>query len=725
MFARLQTIVGTWIPGARLILAGLSVVAIFFTAYLPAPAVAQFAVAIAAGEEEEDEEGEEGDEPAQRSFLLPSQPTDIAEAMTDFQRLSGRQQWEKAFKELEKVLNSPAQGLVPGDGGIMLPGRSIVQGSLAELPAAGKDAYRLFYDPQAKKLLEEAQGAAEREKLTQVVSTYLITTVGDVAADRLGDLEFEAGNFLEAIEAWRSILLRRPDSRIPRGRLFVKIGTALARENRWEEFRELQQLAAKDQPDQKISVGGREATVEQHLSQMAQHAPVQTAVVNVSTLDILPVGERLKLAWQYRLIPKLNRGGKEVVGLQVRSMYGQPQASDAVFPCVADDSRLYVNYLGRELHIDLQSGKLLWRSGKFFELIAKAGQGFLVLEQYGLAVDGDNVWSVAGDPSKIGTHEQPKFALRGRSAATGKDVLNGFLMNGLKEWSVRGTPLPSGDRVYVTAAKENSKDLHVMAVHPKEKKVLWSQSLGSYTSEPQQHMYTVGRTFQPSLLLDGSRLFVDTHGGAVVQLDAGNGRIQWGLNYESETIKMNRFWGGNMQTTPRTISPPLLVDGVLYVKGMLANRLYAIDPVRPRVLWKRSVPQSSTLLGVDAARLYLGGEDICAYDLKTRKLLWSVRVNIDSSYAQPLLTRSRIYHFGSRGILEINKTTGHVDQLYRGDDLDSLGGRLVVASGKLLAISNLAISAYDLETDKTDKRGAAAAPAEKAPPPAASGSNSN
>lgn len=710
MYLQRHPLVGEWKTRTCLVRLSACLMAFLSVTCDPARCIAQLAVPaemLMEGDEEAEVEG-----PAQPAFLLPTQPTEIAEAMQDFHRLAGRQQWEKAFKELEKVLNSEAKGLVPGDGGLMLPGRPIAQTALADLPQAGKDAYRLFYDPQAKKLLEEAQGANEREKLTQVVSTYLITSVGDVAADRLGDLEFEAGNFLDAIECWRSIVNRRPDSRLSKGRLLIKIGTALARENRWDDFRELQRMADKEQSDQKFMVGGREATLAHHLEQIAARSPAQSPEVQTER-DVLPLGETLKLAWQFRLVPKVQRtgSGQDGEGLRIRDMYGRNLVSDVVFTSATDGLRLYVNYLGRELHFDLNSGKLLWRSGKFFELIAKASAGgFLVAEQYSVAADGNSVWSVSVDPSKLGTHEQPKFGLHARAADTGKDQLNSLMVNGLKEWNIRGVPVPRGDRVYVAASKEHTQELHVLAINAKDKKLIWSQSLGSYTSDPQQHYYRIGRSFQPSLLLDGARLFVDTHGGALVQLDVGNGQLHWGLNYESETFKTNRFWGGDMQVTRRTVSPPLLVNGVLYVKGMLSSRLYSVDPRRPRVLWKRPVPESAMLLGVDAERFYLGGEDIAAYDLKSRKLLWSVRVNLDTTYAEPLCTGQRIYHFGARGIYEIDKASGRVEKLFRGDDLNSLGGRLLVSSGKLLAISNLAISAYELEPEPAGKPTAAAAP---------------
>jgi hypothetical protein len=62
------------------------------------------------------------------------------------------------------------------------------------------------------------------------------------------------------------------------------------------------------------------------------------------------------------------------------------------------------------------------------------------------------------------------------------------------------------------------------------------------------------------------------------------------------------------------------------------------------------------------------------------------------------MTADRIYQFTPRGIYEIAKTDGAVLQLFRGIDMDSLGGGLYVAPHALVAVSNLAITAYPIES---------------------------
>ncbi|MGE5191451.1 MAG: PQQ-binding-like beta-propeller repeat protein [Deltaproteobacteria bacterium] len=664
------------------------------------------AQALVVGNEDETTENK-----GQHPFLLPAQPTEIGEAMEDFRRFAGRKQWEKAFKHLEKVFNATSNGLVLTADGIMLPSRMIAREALLELPPAGQDAYRLFFDAEARKLLEQAQGAEELNKLTQIFSRFLVTSVGDTAADRLGDLHFETGNFAQAVNAWRSILEQRPDSRISRARLRVKIGVGLARQQHGSEFRELLKVVEEQHAGEKLTLGGREVSAADYLRGMAERnkgvaAPATAQSPGGPPADIPLSGDPQPL-WQFQFFPPADGQPGNQPGLRMQQMWGPTSISDLVPPVVADQSRLYANLLGYDLGIDLENGKLLWRSGRFFDVPQKAQQGGLThVEQFGVAAGAGRTWSVAIDTRNQNQNQNQgrqqqggaKFEIVAREADTGKQVFSSQQSTELKEWSLRGSPLLVGERVYVAASKVNQpRKLDVLALSAKDGKLVWSSVIGNYTTEQNSWYGAIERGNQPSLLFHDGRLYVDSHSGSLVQLDAASGQIEWGLNYSSETTQMSRFWSPwGMRTEQFTVSPPQMVNGVLFVKGMRSRRLYAVDPVRPKVLWHRPVPRVATLIGIDEGRFYLGGEDISAFDLATRKILWSVKVNLGTTWARPLLTQGRIYHFSSRGIFEIDKADGHVVHLFRGADLQSLGGELLVTPKALLAVSNLAVTAYPL-----------------------------
>jgi len=655
----------------------------------------------------------------QLPFLLPVQPTEIGEAMEDFRRFAGRKQWEKAFKHLEKVFNATSTGLVLTADGIMLPSRMIAREALLELPTAGQDAYRLFFDAEAKKLLEQAQGPEELTRLSQIFSRFLVTSVGDTAADKLGDLHFEAGNFAQAINAWRSILEERPDSRIPRARLRVKIGTALAREGHWAEFRKLLKVAEEQHAEEKLTLGGREVSVVEHLRGLAEKHKDAAAAPQTAggpAADI-PLAGNPQPLWQFQFFPPPE--GDAQPGLRMQQMWwgGAPSVSDMVPPVAADQSRVYANLLGYDMGIDLENGKLLWRSGRFFDVPQKAQQGGLSsAEHFGLAAGAGRIWSVEIDTKNPNQNQNmmmmrggqggAKFEIVAREAETGKQVFSSQQSTELKDWTLRGSPLLVGERLFVAASKvQQPNELDVLALSAKDGKLLWSTIVGNYTNQGNMWWGMIERGNQPSLLFHDGRLYVDSHSGSMVQLDAASGEVEWGLNYLAETTQQHRFWSPwGMRTEQFTVSPPQVVGGVLYVKGMRSRQMYAVDPTRPKVLWHRPVPKTATIIGIDEKRFYLGGEDISAFDLATRKILWSVRVDLGTTWARPLVTQGRIYHFSSRGIFEIDKESGNVVTLFRGADLKSLGGELLVTPKALLAVSNLAVTAYPLgEATPTSK----------------------
>ena len=679
------------------------------------------AQALVAGDDKSEE-----DKSNQPPFLLPAQPPEITEAMEDFRRFVGRKQWEKAFKHLEKVFSSTSDGLVLTADGIMLPSRMIAREALLELPAPGQDAYRLFCDAEAKKLLDQAQGKEELTKLSQIFSRYLVTSAGDVAADKLGDLHFEAGELDQAINAWKTIIEQRPDSPISRGKLRTKIGVALARQRHWGEFEELMKIVEQQHLNEKMTIGGKEVLINEHLRAIAERgkaSPITVASTTVSGPPAnIPLPVEVDPLWQFRFFPASDPDSASQLGLHLQNRWGwggNQGPADWIPPVAIDSSRVYLNFVGYDLGIDLDNGKLLWRTGRFFDANQKAQQGGLTpLEQHGLAVGGGRVWSVAREGNdQQNRFGQSKFGITSREPDTGKKVFSSQDSSGLSDYSVRGTPLVDGERIYLAANKTNqNRELEILALNTKDGKLLWSAKVGSYTTESNPWM--IERTFQPSLLLHGGRIYVDTHSGSLVQIDATSGQVQWGLNYVSEAMQGGRFWWWGGNTEQFTAGVPQIVDGILYLKGMRSQKLYAVDPQRPRVVWHRPISRISNLIGVDESRFYLGGDDISAYDLKTRKIVWSVKVHMGTTWAHALLTQDRIYHFSARGIYEVDKTDGKVVRVFRGTDLDSMGGNLIITPKALLAISNLAVTAYPFASKpndaKLDAASAAAVPADRA-----------
>lgn len=673
------------------------------------PQASALALDQADSDDESEDEEEEESQPQQpvKAFALPGQRAEVMEALDDFKRHRERGTWERAFKALEQIADPANSGLMERADGFFVPARVMVRNLLAELPPEGKDAYRLFHDSSARALLAEADGlpagsAGELARLCQVLDRYFITAAGGMAADRLGDAYFEQGDLARAAELWQQVLAHHPESPVSRVRLLVKAATALARLGRWREFEDLRRQVRERHAVETVLIAGREVSALEHVERLAAEQTEESTAGIARVPDDLSLPESAEPTWQFRFFTQADT--QTLASLGANWGWGvRFPVVEMVPPVVVDEMRVYINLLGYHLALDRATGKLLWRSQRFHDLLQKIQQSQMHQpEQYQLVDGGDRLWSVYRDVNRLGQQGQP-FRLSCWEKASGKEIWQSQAIAELANWSLMGRPWVLGDRVITTGIKSDQPtELYAVALKAEDGKLLWSTHLGTYQADPSQLWYQRGS--HPYVVAHNSRVYVETSAGAIVELDPATGAVNWALPYESEVASTPSawgWWGYSPEQKLVTSAAPLLVGGRLYFKGMRSQRLYVLDLGGPRILWKRPVNQSSMLVGIDEQRVYLGGEDLAAIDLGTQRLVWAARLPRGTSWVRPVLTATRLYQFTSRGVFELDKLTGDKVRLFRGGDLDSLGGTVCVQEGLLLTVSNVAVTAYRLGSAET------------------------
>jgi outer membrane protein assembly factor BamB len=622
----------------------------------------------------------------QPSFSLPTQSADVKDSMEEFTRLVKHEQWEKAFKSLETIAGKTSTGFIDRGDGVLVPSRLLVRGLLASLPSAGKSAYRLFYDSQATALWDKATGKGEVEYLTNIVNNHLISSVGDRAADRLGDLYFEQGDFEQAITAWRSIIAYCPESKLPKAQVLVKIATALARSGRWTEFVPVEQMVRERYASDAVAVGGRRVLAAEQIAILAVASKSAEPVVETPLADDVELPSEVEPLWQFRFQSRPDPNNQNQP-FSLSDIYGRQRANDFIIPAAVDDKRVYVNTFGVEMAFDIDSGKLVWRSGKLHLLQLQQQRQGIAPERYGILVSGDRTWSVLRDPQQA--NQGVGFAMVVREAATGKEVFT--TRRSLSAWNILGMPYLAGDTVYIGGSRTGQgRELAILVLNAKDGKLIRTVTVGNHAVD--QNQVYGDLIAQPSLLLHRDRLYVDTHAGALVSLQTQTGALDWGVAYDSPPPMTGYYY--NYQPPPLGSSGPIRSAGLLFAKGMRASRLIALQAEGPSLVWNRPVSKTAVILGVDADRIYMGGEELTAYSLKTQELLWATQLPHSASWALPVLTKNRIYQFTSRGICEVNKETGELVTILRGADLDSYGGSLFMTPKALVTVSNLGITAY-------------------------------
>ena len=123
-------------------------------------------------------------------------------------------------------------------------------------------------------------------------------------------------------------------------------------------------------------------------------------------------------------------------------------------PVVHDESRLYASLLGHEFAIDLATGQLVWRSGRFDVLPENLSRRYLVSpERYHLTLADGELWSVTCDVATARSRSnQAVFHLSCRDTGTGRQLFRSDSREDLKGWSFNGAPICAGERVYVPAS---------------------------------------------------------------------------------------------------------------------------------------------------------------------------------------------------------------------------------------------------------------------------------
>ena len=680
------------------------VVALYLLLWCPMLCLAQV--------EQEDPDKVSNDRP-DRPLQVPPASSEVKEAFDDFDRFQRRGAWERALKSLYTIPESQETRFVDGEDGFIISVARKRWEVLAALPPEGLAAYRLFYDSDAKKLLDEATETTELETLERLYSAYFFTSLGDEAADRLGDLYFQLGRFDRAAECWLAILEYRPDSELSPPFISIKAALALARVGRWDEVEPLRQQLTNRYAEEPVTLGGRTESAAELFerllsdfprSELAENGASATSV-EVANPPRIELSEEIEADWQFRFADSVVAGMSPAESTQWESNL----LSGAIPSVAVAGSKLYANYLGYVLALDLTTGKLLWRSSSFhnIELVARQGQmQWIDTNRFGILASDDFVWDLGRD--LFDQNQLAPFRLTCRRADSGDVIWRSSDLADYAQLDLVGEPLRVGESIYIASRtqqnpqQQQQKQLVVMAVRASDGKPLWKTEVGTVRDAQQYYYYGMSNTTpQPRLVYRAGAIYVDTHVGVLARLDAESGDMSWCYGYATDPIQSS---GRFVIISGRSSSQPVASDGggpvstgsTILIKGEQSDRLGALDPDRMVQLWERPIGKSARLLGANDSHIFIGGPELGALDRETRALLWATRLPGGSGQARVLVQPEGLWQMTPRGIFELDPGSGQVRRIFRGDDSGSDGGDLYLTNGLLLSVTNRTISAYPI-----------------------------
>ncbi len=632
-------------------------------------------------------------------FQLKKEDRKIIDALTDFERYRDKKAWDLAFRSITTLTETPSKGMIQAKDGFWFPSNVRIFKSLVSLPPEGREAYRAFNDAKAKQMFEQAKSpdaADEIPALRKVYEQFFVTSVGPLAADRLGDAYFETGDFLAAEATWASVMSNAPDADLSPAKLCVKRAVALSRSGQIARLRDLAQTVHEKFAAEKVIVAGNEIAVAEYIDSLISSSTTKPIDEEVAQSDFrLP--EKDEPLWQMEF------AGEEVMEALRNSLnnmgWGQwmSNLTNFVPPATVDEKRVYVNFLGICFALDAKSGKLLWRTDKFTDIIGKAQE----FANYGLDTDrymmipaGEFVLAVRV-PIKRVNYQEP-FRLSCLIGETGKQKWSSE-SGSLSSWSFAGSPIVSGQSVLAVAAPQNSRDLSLLSIKLDTGRLEWSMPLGtmqvgnSYRGEPQIPT--------PTLVQRGEMLYVLTNNYALLAVNMAARRVEWAFTFGAPPMvgNQNYYWGEQVSKPIESPAVAVIRGGDLFIKETSGDAVYDIDLSGPTLRWRRPASAADQIASVGPQRMLLLGDEASAIDMNgERPMLWSLRLPALTGQMRPITAGDSFYAFVSRGIFQIDAKTGDTKRIFRGADRDALGGQLYVMPDKLIAVSNLKVTAYPL-----------------------------
>src|SRR5581483_1543986 len=137
--------------------------------------------------------------------VFPGEARATASRIADVQKQIEDGKLTEALGQLQQILDTAGNDLVPLDGRRSVQARRLCHALIASLSPEGLELYRKRAEPHAARLLQTAR-SGESHVLRRIVDEAFCTRAGEEAINLLGDQAFEAGHFDEAANWWRMVL---------------------------------------------------------------------------------------------------------------------------------------------------------------------------------------------------------------------------------------------------------------------------------------------------------------------------------------------------------------------------------------------------------------------------------------------------------------------------------------------------------------------------------------
>jgi len=630
------------------------------------------------------------------------------------------------------------------------------------LSPEGRALYRSKVDPQARRWFENWQRTRDEAELLRIVRQTFMSSYGDDALLALGEAAWDRGDFSAARQWWQQLLpignehgaitdaeiaaeystiLRYPDAQVEASVILARIIMCSIMDREFigaqDELREF----AERFPLAEGTLGGvtgvlielLKANLEAARTWVNEESPAEVATFGLSPARYQRIPESVDmgtLRWSRPLSPNL----------LPRPTDTQSQQNDMLsyFPVVYD-KLVFVNDADSIRAWNILTGDVAWQSDRrdpsviyppvADEQITVPDKPCVGVPYYTMTIADGRLYARMGSAVTCSSTTELRRELVSDLVCLdltkeGKLIWK-FSSHELfpdeHAWRFEGTPVVVDGRAYLAVCRRHPQlELMIACLDAFDGRLLWQRPIGAFRSTVDESNNRVSHLL---LTVGGGRVFLSTDAGAIVAVDAHDGRLEWAVVYESRTNETPASQGDPKR---KGLLPPLFHNGRLIVAPNDANSAFCIEADSGRLRWQlpyqRNVPKLADmvrqgrgtkpndrqwrhLLGVvpggTSGRLIASGDSLCSVDIETGDIVWErtegtlIQAN-RQSFGHGLIAGEQVI-LPTRESVEIfdAQSGDHLRRvLLKSSDPLQRGGNLVVAAGMLLVAQSTQLSAY-------------------------------
>ena len=686
--------------------------------------------------------------PFQERIVLDTELTIIKQmgAVEDFVRDG---QWSDAIEKLRQIRAEKPASLVPVRFGRYVTVETYADLMLANFPPAGLAVYRNRMDSQARRWFDEGRKQDDLELLKKVIERAFVSSVGDDALFRLGELAWDRGEPAVARDYWEQILplpahvpnvpvgkplpvRRYPDTDLPQADVLARLILCRVVQGRLDQARAELKVFRETHPQASGHLAGRDGNLTEILTEVIQTAedwpeldflddvatfaknsarntvfekPVDVGAELWSTPE-WPMGEFALITprpgefrWPRMRYPVVT--GNTVLMCDEEGIYafdletGRPKwPLDANDPDTFAQARIY------------PPGKPIGQPGPNPEVVGIPRFTLTVAEERIYAKMGTPITSQKSNAIQDFDNQIVCLDLTKLEEPDAQDPLVWLVRasevpvadedDTAGRWLFEGSPIIEDGRIFVVMRRSRPQtELRVVCFDAETATLLWSHTVGASIFNLNERRNYASHNL---LTVAENTVFCSTEMGAIAALNTVDGRVLWVVTYESEAIENTTDF-----SDPERIglTPCVFHDGVIYAAPSDSQDVLAINADTGVVEWSTRIRKTQDrivhLLGVADDRVILCGRQVWGLDRQTGRVAYPriPRINSPPSTGRGLIAGHVVYRPTHETIERLDTRTGRpIGQPIALRQRGGRGGNLTIADDILLVAESLRLVAY-------------------------------